>query len=273
MRLIAGWLAFILTMCVAPCQAQELPADTRERIDWVEQRAAAMFILDQAAWHATDSFLPELDEAIAPMMRGYIVVPREGGLVLDAIFYGEAGGQLVEVAKYGVEADRVIDGGFLPAESRPVLSPVALAMVAAKDAAVNEVIEQEFSLCSNSQPNTLVLPPDEMGNIDVYLMTSTSNPNSYPLGGHYRVTVGPDGNVIASRRFLKSCFDIPIRADVEGMLPQAFVVSHVLDDEPTEIHAFASRNVPIAIMVVTTNNRKLWTVRNGAIEFEQVLDE
>ena len=50
-------------------------------------------------------------------------------------------------------------------------------------------------------------------------------------------------------------------------------LSHLLDDHPTEIHAFASRYVPISVYVVTTSNQAIWTVERGVIRYAQQVEE
>ncbi|HTN13891.1 MAG TPA: hypothetical protein VL094_03710 [Sphingomonadaceae bacterium] len=249
-----------------------------------ERIGREMFLYDQAAWQATDRFLPRLGKLPQEQLRGYIVIPGEDGL-LEAVFYGEVDGALREFARYDVREGKVVGGGILAAADRAELSPLAQRLVAARDAAIAEVIAKDYRFCSDQRPNTIVLPPDANDIVSAYLMTAPVSNASYPLGGHFRVDVGPDGKAGYSRRFLNSCFDAPFgsgegngkkkkkgKADAP-VEPEALVVTHLLDPYPTEIHAFVSRYLPIGMIVVTTPNRGMWAVEGGRISFAGPLPE
>lgn len=89
--------------------------------------------------------------------------------------------------------------------------------------------------------------------IQAYIMSASKTAGVFPLGGHYRFTIGPDGKVESWRPFLKSCMIIDTRPEGEMQQKTAFFVSHVLDSQPTEIHYFARYNVPVDIAVMTTD--------------------
>jgi hypothetical protein len=253
-----------LALAVPASAQSDVPAELAAAAAAAEARGQQMYLYDQAAWHATDRFVAEFDLNNSSFMRGYIVLPRDDGM-LDTVFFGEIDGALVEVARYRVEGSEVVAGGVLEAVDRPPLSLLAVRMADARQTALNHASEQEFGLCADARPNTVVLPPDGSGNIAVYILTPQVSNEAYPLGGHFRVDIDPDGKVAASRRFLNSCFMLQMPRAEGGNSPVAMVVSHLLDPQPTEIHMFVSRYFGLPIYVGTTANDLLWKVSAGQI--------
>ena len=74
--------------------------------------------------------------------------------------------------------------------------------------------------------------------MEVYFLSPQVRNDVYPFGSYFRRTVAPDGKMLFSRAFTKSCLDMPApSADAFG-----FGVSHLLDPIPTEIPVFTSRH-------------------------------
>ena len=48
-------------------------------------------------------------------------------------------------------------------------------------------------------------------------------------------------------------------------------MSHSLDPQPTEIHAFVSYNVPVTLFVIIEPGNELWEIERGKIVFKQVM--
>ena len=112
--------------------------------------------------------------------------------------------------------------------------------------------------------NSVVLPPrrpDEP--IYVYLLTPQTDGNAVPFGGHYRATVGADGKVSEIRPFTNTCIAMPLKPP-KGPKPVALVITHLLDDVPTEIHVFSSYVAHMPVMVGTRDGR-VWAVDRGLI--------
>ncbi|KPL69757.1 hypothetical protein SZ64_17805 [Erythrobacter sp. SG61-1L] len=275
------WKAILgaVTVCAlqVPAAAEDIaPSPAEAEVPYAAETARAeklglqMYLYDQAAWLATDSFLPDMGKLPQKQLRGYVVVPGQGDR-LEAVFYGEVDGELTEFARYDVDKGKVVSGGILAKADRVALSPLAKRLADARAVAIDEVIAKSYGFCSDQQPNTLTLPPDENNIVSVYVMTPPVTNDSYPLGGHYRVDVDAQGKAIHSRRFLNSCFEVQYRnaKDENGkpMEPTALVVTHLLDPYPTEIHAFASRYLPVELMVVTVDNKAMWSVVQGDIAY------
>ena len=268
-----GWLACAPLPLLAEAEGRPArDAAVQAGVAEAARLGELMYLYDQAAWHATDSMVEGFDQALTPLMRGYIVVPGAAGQ-LDTIFYGEVDGTLVEMARFAVRGSEVVGGGWLPANGRRPLSDEVLRLVAARQTAINYASSQQFRLCERTTPNTVVLPPDPQGTIAVYILTPPVANDAYPLGGHYRLEVDATGAVARSRNFMNTCMMARYGAGDGGEAPVAMVVSHLLDDHPTEIHAFVSRYVPISLMVATIENRAMWLVEKGAIRYQEQIPE
>jgi hypothetical protein len=144
-------------------------------------------------------------------------------------------------------------------------------MIAAVRAARAKLVAEHVGLCANAAPNVVVLPPTTPGGSTfVYFLTPQTKNEAVPLGGHYRVEVGPDGKAGAMRPFTHSCIDMPTsEGSPPGMpaggKPAAGVVTHLLDPVPTEIHVFSSLAARLPLFVSTTQNGRLWAVEGYRI--------
>lgn len=234
-----------------------------------ESRGQQLHKFDQAAWHATDALFARVKPDEIEGGRGYVVVPRENDPMLDTIFVVERDGELRQFARYTVDGSKVVSGGLLEGDL-PRLDPVAARMFEAREPAIEAMRRAEFGLCSRSNPNTLVLPPDDQGNVAFYLLTSTTSNDIYPMGGHYRADVSPEGKAVSTRRYMKSCYDLP-RVTPPGPdgQPGHAGVTYLLGDAPSEIHVFVGYHMPNGFMVITTSNEKLWLVQDGKITLKQ----
>ena len=67
------------------------------------------------------------------------------------------------------------------------------------------------------------------------------------------------------RHFAKSCISMPMNALPARGKPAAFVVTHLLDPTPTEIHVFTSIASKTPIMVMTATDGKMWSVNGNRV--------
>jgi hypothetical protein len=242
-----------------------------------EQRGAEMYTYDQAAWHGTDRFRADITAAGIEFnslphrgIKGYLVEPGDGkALILT--FYGEDAAGRWAFARYRYEDGRISGEGLLPPGDRQQLSPVAGRMADARRVALLQFQKPGHELCSSSPPNTLVLPSPDGGS-SVYVMTSTTDPTSYPAGGHYRFDVSASGQLTGERRFMKSCFPVNF-GEKDGKRPEMVFLTHLLDPQPTEIHAFVSQNIPLPLAIGTVANRMIWIAYRGKINFIRSMDQ
>jgi len=229
-----------------------------------------MHSYDQAAWHATDRIQQDLslaklpaDSPVLRSLRGYIVEPGDAGS-LFVTFYGQRSDQYFAFARYAMSGSDVVSGGILEPDGETTLSTLALRMIAVRGKAIDAMQGPDQGLCSRSMPNTLILPPDAIHPMSVYILSSTTQNGHFPAGGHYRFDFDGDDKLVSQRSFAKSCIDINTEAK-NGEKPMTFGITHFLDENPTEIHAFISYHVPVPLMVMTVRNRWLWSVEKGKI--------
>lgn len=87
----------------------------------------------------------------------------------------------------------------------------------------------------------------------------------YPAGGHYRFDVAPDGAVKGERKFMSACFPLDMAAAKKSHAEILFL-THFLDRQPTEIHAFVSRSIPLPLAVITIPNKLVWVLAGGRLQ-------
>jgi hypothetical protein len=270
-RIVAALMALAVVdlSAAAPAMAQDaIPvtdAALLADVERAEARGRMLWLYDQAAWHATDALVDDVDVATIENPRGYVVVPGAADGVLDTIFVVERDGRLQAFARYSVRQSTVIGGG--PIEGAlPPLEPLAERLYRAREPALAAMTEKGYGLCSREQPNTLALPPDGDDNVAFYLLTATRDTAAYPIGGHYRADVAADGRVVSTHRYMNTCFGLPIAPQraPDGSVGHAGV-SYLFGDAPSEIHVFASFQFPNGFMVIAQSSRKLWLVKDGQI--------
>ncbi len=144
-----------------------------------------------------------------------------------------------------------------PGDGDRALTPTGQRMALARKVATTARVAP----CARAAFNTVIIPPaSETASVEVYLLTPQVKAGEYPFGGHYRVTVDADGQIAATRPFMKSCMtqDLPPNA-------VAAMVSHLLDPAPTEIHAWLARWTGKSVYVMVAEPEQLWEVTADAI--------
>lgn len=242
-----------------------------------EQRGEEMYRYDQAAWHGTDRFLADIaaagiDRETLPDrgVRGYVVEPAEGS-ALAVTFYGEDSIGRWAFARYRYDSGTISGEGLVSGSVHQPLSALANRMAEVRSLAIAEFEKPGHELCSATSPNTLVLP-DLTGGLAVYLLTSTTDASAYPAGGHFRFDFDAAGRLVGERRFMTSCFPLSL-ADKNGKRPVSVFLSHLLDPQPTEIHAFVSLNIPVPLVILTVSNRAMWAVNRGRVGFIRTVSD
>lgn len=256
MRWIIG-LAALLTTSAAF-------ADKPTEADWsavelASKRGQLIYAYDQAAWHGTDDLMAKMPNAM-DVVGGWIVDgPAEAPTL---VFFDRTVPEPRAVYIADFDHNRLRASQVLGADNDRTLSPVRLAMIAARQRALEEISKVQPPRCSSQSPNSVVLPPDHPGGSTlVYILDPQPDARTYPIGGNYRMEVTADGKVSSPHGFAKTCIAMSLPADQR---PEMFFVSHLLSQVPTEIHVFASlaSRMPIA---VGTTNKLVWIVNAGQI--------
>lgn len=138
----------------------------------------------------------------------------------------------------------------------------------AREIAVERARERNYKPCTDAPFNTVVLPSRDNGPVAVYLLSAQQKADTWPMGGNYRVIVASDGAVLASRPYSVGCLNVTQPRLPPGATPVGFIVSHLLDPTPTEVHVFASYSMHSPVFV-TTPDRKVWKVEGRTIALEE----
>ena len=262
--LTATCLAFSLPTAFAASPA-EAGAQSPERLAAIHATGATIYAYDRAAWVATDAMLAEVPRDRLAAVRGWVVTPEGNDLVVT--FQSDTGDTAKRFFQAWVRNGNVVKTQiFADPQS---LSEAETMLARARDAAFADAEKRKLKSCTPARFNSVVLPPEAPGMpVRVYLLSAQVAAGSWPLGGHYLMRVDDTGKVRSSRGFMNSC--LPLAKPKTAPATAAFFVTHLLDQTPTEIHAFTAIASAIPI-IVATPDKKLWSVSRSGIVFEKTL--
>jgi hypothetical protein len=255
----------VVALVALPVMAEQTATESTERnADAVEpniaetiRRGKMLYDFDQAAWHSTDALAAKAGDMAKLKLAGRVVVPVEAGL--QAIYYGRN-----DAGRYAIftgiwNGTKIVDSIYSKGETGPALSAEANAYADIIEMLMAGKLEtKDLWYCNKARPNFALLPGEESGTFYLYFMTAQQKNNIYPLGGHHRLTIR-DGKVVAQRKFTNSCIDLG-GGEAAGQSPSMFYLTHMLDDNPTEIHVFTAIASRTAVVVGTTENKQTWFV-------------
>lgn len=223
---------------------------------------SALFMLDRAAWVATDAAIAGLTKEALQGEGGWVIEPAADRGALVTFFRGDpAHAQALFVAT--VREGKVVDGRKIDAPTP--LTPVQLRLAVARATAAATASAGKLSPCTPAPFNSVVLPSAAAdGPIAVYLLSAQLKAGEYPAGGHYRILIGADGKVVGERAFTRTCLMLTAPALPKGAKPVGMFVNHLLDQTPTEIHVFTSLTARMPLFVGTPGGR-VWQVAGTRI--------
>lgn len=235
---ISGLMIGLLSE-VPVAQAQERPAAPAPTpiAEWSQQKISrmgrAIYRQDVAAGVATDALLAHLGDTPRPEgFAGWIVV--EDGDKQLVRFIRNIDGQAhaafdVEVRDGRAGEVRLADG---------LLPDAQQAIFRERQTATANI----GRLRCSPRLNFVALPDPDSDNILVWLLTSTTDSNIVPMGGHYRFTISPDGGNVISRDMLSnSCLNMPRGpASSSQGTPVGLAVTQIVSRGPVETHVFLS---------------------------------
>lgn len=254
MTLLRTVLLALALLIAAPSLAQARLSSDQAQLDFAVARGKLIYAYDQAAWHTTDVLREALPRARHGEVKGWLVEPD--GDALSVLYYGYEGDTPYGVFVARFKDGKVIAGREVAPDAPRGLTPVQQRMVAARKAAM----AAGLAPCARALFNTVIVPPESLSApVDVYLLTPQVRDGQYPFGGHYRVTVSPDGVVTGSRAFTRSCISMEGGDNLAGMM-----ITHLLDPIPTEIHVWLSAWTGVRVHVVT-GEKDRWKVTPDAI--------
>lgn len=223
------------------------------------ERGRLLFALARAGQATTRDMLTRIPDPTAAGVAGWVAVPQGNDLIVT--YYAEGPSGPVAVYRARVAEDGRLSGQeTFSGEARPALGAVERRLAAAR-AAVSNLDRQACGPDFNVFP---IPPAAADAPIDVYKISPQTQRGRYPLGGHFRATVAPDGSIASTRAFTNRCLDLESGIDLAGQAPRPIAVTHLLDPLPTEIHVFLSLWMNRPLLVVTGENRS-FTVARGRI--------
>ena len=245
-------------LAVALLAAGTAQADTRPVEDlppeMVRQIGNAMYEQDRYAAQATDLLFREKggpERLEQEGLRGDWVLIRGKDSIVVRFVRETSGG---DVAAYDV----VFPSGQLPYVRRPTdgrLSEAAAAQLRARRLAV----EQVGAGCSENY-NTVVLQRRPDADFLVYALAAIADPGQMMIGGHYRVTVTPDGRkVVKAEQLYRSCLTLPASSDASA-IPW---LTHLVSARPMETHVYLSLLYKRPFYVGV--GKSAWRVENGTV--------
>ena len=260
----------LLWSATAGSESLATPEEYRMAVSTASARGMALFVHDAATARASDELMRRGVFNRDDRLEGWLtdIEPAPSGVRVD--FVGTDGGKLAVLHRVVVP---VGDGELRYQALEPAvpLDESQLARWTARSKSI-EALEKRTDLCSKRY-NPVVLSPDPTpdGLIHVYLLAATEQAGLVVAGGHFRYDFSPDGKLLETQRsFTKACFNLgPLEKD-KGT-PVAFMLTHLLDPTPTEIHVFLSRLHGQKIYVMAEAGS--WLVDGPKITFVERSDQ
>jgi hypothetical protein len=265
-------IALLAVQAAAPAHAQDKDADAPQPIPAELQPAATqaeflgrqLYLHDRAAWLATDAMLADKRmRKLQKSIGGWITEPTALGIRVIFIDRDAAPRRLYEIDVD--ESERLSEPTV---ESPTPLTAEHLAQLRARNLATS----QSFMQCARKY-NTVVLPSSS--GMRVYLMPGFAQHGVYPLGGYHLYEIDGDGEkILSSRKFSNGCIehqDSP-KGLPKGAKPSFGMFTHLLDPQPTEVHVFVSLHAKVPLMIMTTDNKMMWSVKSGKAELIDTRD-
>lgn len=248
-----------------PEPAQGGPSD-EQRLAGASSIGRMIYAFDRAAWVSSDVLTAVVPKDQLGSIGGYVVEPADAQTLRVTYYRGSAA---------AAQAFFVVDvrGGKV-VRKQLLAIPVALTadqalLARARDVAAERARERAYRPCTPAPFNTVALPLGKGGPVAVYLLSAQQDAATFPMGGHYRVVVGTDGKVLASRPYSVSCVNVTLPKLPAGARPVGIMVNHLLDPVPTEVHVFASYSLKTPVFV-STSDKQVWEVQGGTITRQAV---
>ena len=239
------------------------PPLTRAEIAQVErsaERGRLLIAIARAGILATQDMLTRVSDPEGAGIAGWIAEPE--GNAMAVTFYSADEDGPRAVYRTSVLGGRVVAREVHLGGDRPALGPVQARMARAR--AATEALDHQP--CNGQPFNVLVVPPESPdAAIDVYQVTPPASRGSFPLGGHFRSTIGADNEVVETRPFTNSCVEVEAAPAAAGAPSRPIGVTHLLDPIPTEIHLFLAQLVGRPLLVATGEPQRVWLVTNERI--------
>ncbi|HTU11920.1 MAG TPA: hypothetical protein VMG08_13600 [Allosphingosinicella sp.] len=223
-------------------------------------RGRLLGAIERSGRMATEDMLSRVPDPQGAGISGWIAEAEGNGV--SVTFYADSETGPVAVYRATINGGRIVDRDIHLAGARPPLNPIQARMAAARAATA----QLDHRPCGGDVFNVFVVPPlTPDGPIDVYQISPQTRPGHYPLGGHFRTSIAPDGSVGATRGYTNACLDTPVAPPAPGTRPAPIPVTHLMDDMPQDIHAFLSAWTGHPLLVVAGDPQRLFAVTPDGI--------
>jgi hypothetical protein len=210
--------------------------------DKVNTMGRAIYRQDTAAWQATDALLAAFDRDRLTDLRGWIVVPEGDDLKVRFLRQTPSG------FRPGWDVVVTADG------AGPVTIPADDPLTARETAqwqARQTALANVGTLRCSANLNTVVVADPDSDDWLVWLLTTTTDANIVPMGGHYRFRISADGLTMVRRDQLSNgCLNMALTSPDRPQRPEALVVTQIVSSGPVETHVFLSLQNRIPIYVI-----------------------
>lgn len=243
-----------------PPAALVLSEEQQSALNTAVARGRALAVLDQVSRSATGDARARIPAADAEGIAGWIAQPEGNGVTVT--YYVRDAEHYAVIYRSSVIGGRISSPQIFSGENRPRLDGVALRMAAARTAA--EATEHQ---ACGPDFNTFVLPPTGDEPVLVYRLSPRMAANRVPGGGHYRVTVGADGNVAEDVALgAPQCGDLAVAPAAAGQAAPPIRFNAAGMEMPNELHVFLSlwtqRPMAVAAGIDTV---RIWGVTGEGI--------
>lgn len=250
---------FWASVCLLATDASGQGLSDADRLTYAQRFGVAVYFFDKAAAIGTEEMFKAVPAGERPSPPAGMVVEPLPDAALRVVFYR---GAVASAEVYFIAEIREGRVTKRAAYDRPLpLSAAQAAIARASDAAAKIAVENGYLPCTKALFNAVVIPMAPDGTAAVYLLSPQVEADDYPLGGHFRIAVDGDGQLLGARPFTRSC--ISTRELAKGMpagaIPMAAAVSAPMDDTPTELHVFLSFALQKPVYVSTRDGR-VWQV-------------
>lgn len=229
----------------------------------VIERGLQIFQRDSAASVATDALFEEYGALDAANFIGYVTEPS--GDQWRVTFIGQRGGGLVPEFQAWTSRRRVIRTRVAPDSAPPISRELRNAFLARQTA------QAARPRTCTPYANASVIPigdPEAPEAYDVYVLSATAQPSLIIAGGHTRLRVSPEQDILEQQEFTRSCVTLQ-----KNPAAVSLFVTHVLSDFPNEIHVYMSLSNDVALAVLTQSNRSVWLVQGEFIAHYGSIDD
>jgi len=247
----------------APAMAQTPAADAvsaedRAALDRTTERGRLLAAYDRVAWLGTDDVRKRLPDW-RQTLGGWIV---EGPAHSPILTFHDRSQPPRALYTARLVDGKLTDAMLAPGDGTP-LSPAQIHLIAARDSATRAMGAAGLRPCGPAF-NTVVVPPAAADAVTpVYFLSAQTRANDMPIGGHYRVDVGPDGRAAAPYAFSKGCMTLPPPTKEQRIV--AGVVSTLTAPLPNEAHSFVVEAYQRRLFVVVPlGGDRMFALKPGA---------